>query len=235
MTGTPERLVGAGSSLTPLTGFLLGAVGLLVALLGALATSNGGTGRIELNERTWLLSGTIAVLFAIVFAACSAVLLGLVSKRPLIGGVLIGAGALCLVAGLSVVTYAAVTHVAGRPGISAQLRWDRNLGLLLNGQVTVSDIPSSEHLEMRVVSFTDALRGGKATSIYGASFGPNSSGDVIHSFEVPVPRHSSELLVQAWTGNPGPCLDRTIPAAPTPTSSDVKHNIGCLRLRLTPS
>jgi hypothetical protein len=223
---------GGLSSLSPLTGFLLGAVGLLVALLGALATSNGGTGRIELNERTWLLSGTIAVLFAIVFAACAAVLLGAVTTRPVLAGLLIAAGALCLVAGLSVVTYAAVTHVAGRPGISATLKWDKDLGVLLDGEVTVNDIPSNQHLEMRVVSFSGGAGGAKPTSIYGASFGPNSSGDVAHSFEVPVPRASSEVLVQAWTGSPGPCLDRAIPANPTPTSSDVKHNIGCLRLRL---
>jgi len=203
-----------------LTGFLLGAVGLLVALLGALATANGGTGRIELNERTWLLSGTAGLL------------LGAVARKPVIAGLLVGAGALCLATGLSVVTYAAVTHVAGRPGISASLRSDKDLGLLLDGTVTVSDIPSSEHLEMRVVSISQALGSARAIAIYGASFGPNSSGDVNHSFEVPVPSGASELLVQAWTGNPGPCLDSAIPATPTPTSNDVKHNIGCLRLRL---
>ena len=215
-----------------LTGFLLGAVGLLVALLGALATANGGTGRIELNERTWLLSGTVAVLCAIVFGACAGLLLGAVARKPVIAGLLIGAGALCLVIGLSVVAYAAVTHVAGRPGISASLRSDKDLGLLLDGTVTVSDIPSSEHLEMRVVSISHAAQSARAIAIYGASFGPNSSGDVTHTFEVPVPNRASELLVQAWTGSPGPCLDRTIPATPTPTSTDVKHNIGCLRLRL---
>ena len=215
-----------------LTGFLLGAVGLLVALLGALATANGGTGRIELNERTWLLSGTVAVLCAIVFGACAGLLLGAVARTPVIAGLLVGAGALCLATGLSVVTYAAVTHVAGRPGISASLRSDKDLGLLLDGTVTVSDIPSSEHLEMRVVSISQALGSARAIAIYGASFGPNSSGDVNHSFEVPVPSGASELLVQAWTGNPGPCLDSAIPATPTPTSNDVKHNIGCLRLRL---
>ena len=66
MNDTPAESA-PGGSFSALTGFLLGAVGLLVALLGALATSNGGAGRIELNERTWLLSGTVAVLVAIVF------------------------------------------------------------------------------------------------------------------------------------------------------------------------
>lgn len=45
---------------------LLGALGLLTALLTAFATANNGIGRIELNERLLLLIGTWLVLLALV-------------------------------------------------------------------------------------------------------------------------------------------------------------------------
>ena len=231
----------SGSPNVTLAASLLGGLGLLTALLSALATANGGIGRIELNERTLLFFGSVGIFAALVAGAIA--LTGInrtqapAAARPAtrsllartINPALIG-GALLLAGGLIAVTYAAVTHVAGRPGITASLRWDNNLGVMVDGNITVNDIPSTEHLEMRV----DAIKGDQAigTPIYASSFGPNSAGDVTHTFEVPVPNNTNELLIQAWTGQAGSCFDAEIPEKTS--RAEIKNNLGCLRLRLPP-
>src|SRR5712691_8770358 len=144
----------SGSPNVTLAASLLGGLGLLTALLSALATANGGIGRIELNERTLLFFGSVGIFAALVAGAIA--LTGInrtqapAAARPAtrsllartINPALIG-GALLLAGGLIAVTYAAVTHVAGRPGITASLRRDNNLGVMVDGNITVNDIPST--------------------------------------------------------------------------------------------
>src|SRR5205823_5631544 len=90
-------------------------------------------------------------------------------QRPVPALLLVGV--LTLVVGLALASWAAVTHVSGRPGITASLKWDRNLGVLLQGSVDVSNIPSFQHLEMRVWSITGHGKSWAASPIYEASFG----------------------------------------------------------------
>ena len=187
--------------------FLLGAIGLLAALLTALATANGGVDRIERNERWTLFAGVVCVLIAIAAGALYTALSasGATTSRtrkqakadrqthpPRLRGVLhrgprplsimfhrrtlLLVGVLALAGRLITVAYAAVEHVAGRPSVTASITTDKKLGVLISGQVTVSDIGASTHLEMRV----DALIPGHVhganklvpRAIYAASFGP---------------------------------------------------------------
>jgi len=258
---------------------LLGSVGLLTALLAALATANGGIARTELNERFWLVVGTLCVLGSLALGGFALILGGVLpgpskqeprshesqghgrgtlarwtGKFPLLAWkfavpLLLLVGVLALVAGLGFAALAAVTHVSGRPNVTANLKWATNLGLLLDGEVSVSDIPSSQHLEMDVVVITHRKERVLASPIYEASFGPVSSGDVNHNFEVPLPRGASEVYIRAWSGGlstdahcfdlkakkgPGYHLRGTVPTAAT-LAEDIKNNLGCLHLRIPAS
>lgn len=231
--------------------FLLSAVGLLAALLAALATVNGGIDRIERNEHWVLFAGVVCVLVAIstgaVYTAlttsgpdATALPVPEAADRPRsrtwhfpLQAILLF-GVLALAFGLIAVAYAAVAHVAGRPAVTAAISYDRKLGVLLNGDVTVSDIPASTHLEMRV----DALYPNPQNRlshrvIYAASFGPDSSGDVDHAYEVILPKDTAQVLIQAWTGRYGYCFNSDIPRKTPPKT--IANNLGCLRLRIPPA
>lgn len=229
---------------TGASNFLISAVGLLAALLAALATVNGGIDRVERNDRWVLFGGVVCVLVAIAFggmySAAVATPAGGREHRPhrpwrrrlLLP--LLPAGVVVLAFGLIAVAYAAVDHVAGRPGITAAISYDKQLGVLLKGSVTVSDIPASTHLEMRV----DALYSNEQNRlshkvIYAASFGPNSSGDVDHAYEAILPKDTAQVLIQAWTGNYGYCFNGDIPRKTPP--KHIANNLGCLRIRLPPA
>lgn len=249
--------------------FLLGAVGLLAALLTALATANGGIDRIERNDRWTLFAGVVCVLIAIAAGALfmalsptgttptpktrraaaartnprSALIRRALTwvyqliQRNINLRTLLLTGVLALAIGLITVAYAAVEHVAGRPSITAAVTADGKLGVLVAGDVTVSDISASTHLEMRVDALIPGQIKGANTlvprAIYAASFGPNSSGDVTHAYQVILPQHTYEVLIQAWTGKYGSCFNNQIPrkAAGIPSSND----LGCLRLKLPPA
>jgi hypothetical protein len=149
---------------------------------------------------------------------------------------LVLAGLVALAGGLITVAFAAVSHVGGRPGITASLSSDPKLGLLLAGVVTVSDISSSTHLEMRVDALIPGVVAGKprlvSTAIYAASFGPNSSGDVDHAYQVAIPNNTYQVLVQAWTGSYGYCFNAEIPRKTA--QAHIANDLGCLRVRIPP-
>jgi hypothetical protein len=143
-------------------------------------------------------------------------------------------GVVVLAFGLIAGAYAAVNHVAGRPGVTASISYDKGLGVVLTGDVTVSDISASTHLEMRVDAlYPNELNRLSHKVIYAASFGPNSAGDVDHTYEVILPRDTAQVLVQAWTGRYGYCFNGDIPRKSPP--KHIANNLGCLRIRIPPT
>jgi len=213
---------------------LLGAIGLLTALLAAFGAANNGVGRMELNERLFLFIGTILVLVALAAGGISLAVdqKGLDDKLK----ALLAIGVVVLAFGLGFASYAAVTHVSGHPAITATVARDKTVGAVVSGVVTVSDIPSSSHLEMRVTAFIEEKKRKGGTRlvpvpIYAAAFGPNGSGDVKQSYQALVPTGTRQLLVRAWTGSPGPCYNDRIPRGKS--EAKVPHNMGCVRVRLT--
>lgn len=216
---------------------LLGALGLLTALLTAFATANNGVGRIELNERAFLLAGTWLVLLALVLGGSYFAIGGIKGDwRSKVSNGLLILGVVLLGAGLGVASYAAVTHVSGRPAITAGFRSDKELGVVMSGTVSVSDIPSTTHLEMRVIASIPKKVDGKTkivgTAIYSAAFGPNSSGDVQQTYEVILPRNVRQVLIKAWTGAPSACFNSEIPKGKS--AATIKNNLGCVRMRIPP-
>lgn len=228
---------------TGTSNFLLSAVGLLAALLAALATVNGGIDRIERNDRWVLFGGVVCVLAAVTFGAMYSAAAAIPAgsgehrrrswRRRLLMP-LLPAGVVVLAFGLIAVAYAAVDHVAGRPGVTAAISYDKQLGVLLTGDVTVSEISASTHLEMRI----DALYPNDQNRlshkvIYAASFGPDASGNVDHAYEVILPRDTAQVLVQAWTGRYGYCFNGDIPRKSPP--KHIANHLGCLRIRIPPT
>jgi hypothetical protein len=221
---------------------LLGALGLLTALLAAFATANNGVGRIELNERLFLLIGTWLVLLALVLGGAFFAVQGMEGAGRWKAGanVCLIFGLVFLGFGLGVASYAAVTHVSGRPAITAKFRADKALGLVLTGAVSVSDMSSTTHLSVRVIALSPGTvkgtsKGGLVgTPIYSAAFGPNSSGDVAQTYEVVLPEKARQVLVKAWTGSLGRgyCFDSEIPTGTPP--ENIKNNLGCVRMRVPP-
>jgi len=261
----------AGPSPGQIGTFLLGSVGLLTVLLGALATANGGIGRTELNERSWLITGTACVLGALAAGGVALVAAGglaglkrralqeaqapavpsprvkwtaLGGPQRLIGWLwrrivpaLLIVGVFALATGLGLSALAAVTHVSGRPAVATVLRWDNRLGIMLDGSVKVSDIPTAQHLEMTIW----AIARGKASSIYEASFGPDSAGNVSHAFDVPLPRATTEVYIKAASGPVGRSFHCFSPDARlldvtrserSTLGTNIANNTGCLHLRI---
>jgi hypothetical protein len=263
----PEAEQRPKSGLSGTATFLVSAVGLLAALLTALATANGGIDRIERNERWVLFAGVVCVLVAIATGALytalstpegdaagagegesparadgdkqspprQSVTKKLIRRLRTRGlQLLLLTGVLVLATGLIVVAYSAVAHVAGRPGITATITYDKKLGIVLTGDVTVSDISASKHLEMRVDALTpNATNRLSHKAIYAASFGPNSSGDVDHTYQVIIPADTDQVLIQAWTGQYGYCFNSEIPRKRP--SQPIANDLGCLRIRLPPT
>jgi hypothetical protein len=215
-----------------LAAFLLGALGLLTALLTAFGTANNGVGRMELNERWPLFIGTALVLSALALGGIWLAVQGAARKWL---KVLPAAGVAALTVGLVVTAWAAVTHVSGRPEITARLEESKSFGALVAGEVAVSDIPSSTHLELRVIGFVRATGRREAPRlvpipVYAGAFGPNSSGDVRQTYEAVLPKGTRQVLVKAWTGSPGNCYDERILGANA--KGKIPHNLGCVRIRI---
>ena len=220
---------------------LLGGVGILGALLTALGTANGGVDRIERTAPWFLLIGVICVITALAIGAAFTVFYTRTTtdkvEQLLSKPVALVVGVLLLTVGLCLVTFAAIDHISGKPGITARVSEDAQLGAVVSGDVTISDIRPTSRLEVRVDALTLRHRNGARELvpdvIYATSLGPNSSGDIDQQYQAVLPANSYQVLVVAWTSpHPPDCYSEA--ATPTTRALGINEQ-SCLRIKIPPN
>jgi hypothetical protein len=175
--------------------FLLAALPALGALLTALAITGDLVGRMARNH-PW-------ATFASFGCAALAVFLGAVAafglressdaeRRVLYLGLAVLGG------GLVITVYAGVRTWGDRPQPSITITPKH--GSLVTVMVHGSGLRSSDHLVVQVEQL--GRTGSPGQELYGASFGPDQSGDVAQTIDVPLPAGDFEDVgAKAWVGS----------------------------------
>jgi hypothetical protein len=175
--------------------FLLAALPALGALLTALAITGDLVGRMARNH-PW-------ATFASFGCAALAVFLGAVAafglressdaeRRVLYLGLVV------LGSGLVMTVYAGVRTWGDRPQPSVTITPKR--GSLVTVTVEASGLRSTDHLVVQVEQLGHTGRPG--LELYGAAFGPDASGEVTQSIDVPLPPGDfDDVGAKAWVGD----------------------------------
>ena len=107
-------------------------------------------------------------------------------------------GLVVLGAGLVFTVYAGVRTWGDRPQPSVTITPKR--GSLVTVTVHASGLRSSDHLVVQVEQL--GRKGGPGQELFGASLGPDASGDVEQSIDVPLPAGDfDDVGAKAWVGN----------------------------------
>src|SRR5689334_13063033 len=165
------RFLPVGKDAKGAAGFLLAALPALGALLTALAITGDLVGRMARNH-PWATFGAFG-------CAATAVFLGAVAAFALREGSaaerrVLHLGLVVLGGGLVVTVYAGVRTWGDRPQPSITITPKH--GSLVTVTVRESGLRSSDHLVVQVDLITQG--GTPGQELYGASFGPDPSGDV---------------------------------------------------------
>jgi hypothetical protein len=174
--------------------FLLAALPALGALLTALAITGDLVGRMARNH-PWATSGSFGCAALAVFLGAVAAF-GLressdAERRVLyLGLVVLGAGLLFTV-------YAGVRTWGDRPQPSVTITPKR--GSVVDVSVEASGLRSSDHLVVQVEQL--GRTGQPGQELYGASLGPDASGEVNQSVDVALPAGDfDDVGAKAWVG-----------------------------------
>jgi len=188
------RLLPVGKDAQGAARFLLAALPALGALLTALAITGDLVGRMARNH-PW-------ATFASFGCAALAVFLGAVAafglressdaeRRVLYLGLAV------LGCGLVLTVYAGVRTWGDRPQPSITITPKR--GSLVAVSVHATALRSTDHLVVQVEQL--GRTGHPGQELYGASFGPDSSGDVKETVDVPLPTGDfDDVGAKAWVG-----------------------------------
>jgi hypothetical protein len=174
--------------------FLLAALPALGALLTALAITGDLVGRMARNH-PW-------ATFASFACAALAVFLGAVAAFGLRQGSdaerrVLYLGLVVLGGGLVLTVYAGVRTWGDRPQPSITLTPKR--GSLVTVSVEASGLRSTDHLAVQVEQLGRTGRPGQ--ELYGASLGPDMSGEVRRTIDVPLPAGDfDDIGAKAWVG-----------------------------------
>src|SRR6185437_8704357 len=182
--------------------FLLAALPALGALLTALAITGNLVGRMARNH-PWATSGAFG-------CAALAVFLGAVAAFGLREGSdaerrVLHLGLAVLGTGLVLTVFAGVRTWGDRPQPSITITQKR--ASLVSVAVHGSGLRSSDHL---VVEVEQLVGGRPGQELYGASLGPDASGDVDETVDVPLPAGDvDDVGARAWVGDePKDCYRR---------------------------
>jgi hypothetical protein len=194
--------------------FLLAALPALGALLTALAITGNLVGRMARNH-PWATSGAFG-------CAALAVFLGAVAAFGLREGSdaerrVLHLGLAVLGSGLVLTVFAGVRTWGDRPQPSITIT--QKHASLVTVAVHGSGLRSSDHLVVEV----EQLVGGKpGQELYGASLGPDATGDVDETVDVPLPAGDvDDVGARAWVGDePKDCYRRG-------------HSTGCVRVHVS--
>src|SRR3954470_22290983 len=191
----PPRFLPVGKDAEGAARFLLAALPALGALLTALAITGNLVGRMARNH-PW-------ASFAAFGCAALAVFLGAVAAFALRESSeaehrVLHTGLVVLGAGLVLTVYAGVRTWGDRPQPSVTLTPTR--GSLVTATVHATGLRASDHLVVQVEQLGRAGTPGR--QLFGASLGPDASGDVEQSIDVPLPAGDfDDLGAKAWVGD----------------------------------
>jgi hypothetical protein len=183
--------------------FLLAALPALGALLTALAITGDLVGRMARNH-PWATTGSFGcAALAVFLGAVAAFALRESSdaeRRVLYLGLVVLGG------GLVLTVYAGVRTWGDRPQPSIMITPKR--GSTVTVSVEASGLRSSDHLVVQVEQLGHTGLPGQ--ELYGASLGPDASGDVKQSIDVPLPAGDfDDIGAKAWVGaEPKDCYSR---------------------------
>src|SRR5436190_924934 len=175
--------------------FLLAALPALGAVLTALAITGDLVGRMARNHPS--------ASFAAFGCAALSVFLGAVAAFALHEGSdterrVLYAGLVVLGTGLVLTVYAGVRTWGDRPQPSVTVTPKR--GSLVTVTVHASGLRSSDHLVLQVEQL--GRTGQPGQELFGASFGPDASGDVEQAVDVPLPTGDfDDVGAKAWVGD----------------------------------
>lgn len=197
------RFLPVGKNAQGAARFLLAALPALGALLTALAITGNLVGRMARNH-PWATFGSFG-------CAALAVFLGAVAAFGLREGSdaerrVLHLGLVVLGGGLVLTVYAGVRTWGDRPQPSITIA--PKGGLLVTVSVDASGLRSSDHLVVEVEQL--GRTGLPGQELYGASLGPDASGDVEQRIDVPLPAGDfDEIGAKAWVGaEPKDCYRR---------------------------
>jgi hypothetical protein len=174
--------------------FLLAALPALGALLTALAITGNLVGRMARNH-PWATSGSFGCAALAVFLGAVAAF-GLRENSEAERRVLY-LGLVVLGTGLVLTVYAGVSTWGDRPQPSITIAPKR--GSLVTVSVDASGLRSSDHLVVQVEQL--GRTGLPGQELYGASLGPDASGDVDQTIDVPLPAGDFDNVgAKAWVG-----------------------------------
>jgi hypothetical protein len=174
--------------------FLLAALPALGALLTALAITGDLVGRMARNH-PWATFGSFGCAALAVFLGAVAAF-GLRQSSDAERRVLY-LGLVVLGAGLVLTVYAGVRTWGDRPQPSIMITPKR--GSVVTVSVAASGLRSSDHLVVQVEQLERTGRPGQ--ELYGASLGPDASGDVRQTIDVPLPAGDfDDVGAKAWIG-----------------------------------
>jgi hypothetical protein len=188
------RFLPVGKDVQGAARFLLAALPALGALLTALAITGDLVGRMARNH-PW-------VTFAAFGCAALAVFLGAVAAFGLRESSdaerrVLHLGLVVLGSGLVLTVYAGVRTWGDRPQPSITITPKR--GSLVTVSVEATGLRSTDHLIVRVEQLGRTGRPGQ--ELYGASLGPDASGDLHETIDVPLPAGDfDDIGARAWVG-----------------------------------
>jgi hypothetical protein len=175
--------------------FLLAALPALGALLTALAITGDLVGRMARNHPSATFASFGCAAIAVFLGAVAA--FGLRENSDAERRVL-HVGLAVLGIGLVLTVYAGVRTWGDRPQPSVTITPKR--GSLVTVSVKESGLRSSDHLLVRVEQL--GRTGTPGQELFGASFGPDASGDVDQSIDVPLPAGDfDDVGARAWVGD----------------------------------
>ena len=175
--------------------FLLAALPALGALLTALAITGDLVGRMARNHPSATFAAFGCAALAVFLGAVAA--FGLRESSDAERRVLY-LGLVVLGAALVMTVYAAVRTWGDRPQPSITITPKR--GTLVTVTVHASGLQARDHLVVRVEQLSQA--GTPGQELYGASLGPDASGDVAESVDVPLPAGDfDDVGARAWVGD----------------------------------
>jgi hypothetical protein len=206
---------------------LVGAVGILAAALAALGAVTGSIARVERNEFRLLMPGVLCVVLAIALGV-----IGLTVAHLRTCTVRLGAGTLLAGMALSVLAVLFAARDQAQPSVVAFLREAHPGDYVMQATIDANDLLTTNHLRVLVEGIAGDA-GEARTTLYAAVLGPDASGNVTDSFQVPLGHvRYDQVEVRAWIGDP----DRSEPADCTTgsliTAAHEREPRGCVTVRV---